>query len=241
MLTPMRNQLIWMTTATLVVISASSAHAISFNTLPGYTDAQFNQDKANGLFQEDWVGEGRIGGPTTFEQNIVNWTTNSSNNTPATGEFSWENGLIVPFTMSYSPSNGGTLTYTLGGQTITSSNLTEPSRFPNGINTLYLRTRSTDNSALTLKNLVVDGTNLSDLVSSSTGDGEVDYLQVSELDGDFTLTGEATLSWFGTPPTQSALAFQVKGGYGAVPEPLTLLGVGTALGFGTFFKRALKK
>lgn len=70
----MRNQLIWMTTATLVVISASSAHAIS--TLSGYTDAQFEQDKASGLFQEDWVGEGRIGivGSGDFEQNIVNWT-----------------------------------------------------------------------------------------------------------------------------------------------------------------------
>ncbi len=27
----------------------------------------------------------------------------------------------------------------------------------------------------------------------------------------------------------------------AVPEPLTLLGAGTALGFGTFFKRELSK
>lgn len=165
--------------------------------------------------------------------------TNSDNNTPASANFSWVSGQVVPFTMNYSPLNNGTLTYTLGGQTITSSNLTESSRFPNGINTLYLRTRSADNSSLTLQNLVVDGTPLTNLFS--TGNNVVDYLQVSELDGNFTLTGEAILSWTGEAPTRSALAFQVKGGYGAVPEPLTLLGVGTALGFSTFFKRALKK
>jgi len=30
-------------------------------------------------------------------------------------------------------------------------------------------------------------------------------------------------------------------GTGAVPEPLTVLGAGTAIGFGSFFKRQLSK
>ncbi|WP_326997424.1 PEP-CTERM sorting domain-containing protein [Crocosphaera watsonii] len=36
------------------------------------------------------------------------------------------------------------------------------------------------------------------------------------------------------------MAFQVKGG-ATIPEPLTILGSATALGFGTFFKRKLSK
>ena len=54
------------------------------------------------------------------------------------------------------------------------------------------------------------------------------------------LTGNANLSWIGSPPNNSRLAFQVKGG-ATIPEPLTILGSATALGFGTFFKRKLSK
>ena len=76
-------------------------------------------------------------------------------------------------------------------------------------------------------------------VGSSDGD-TVNYLLISDIEGDFTLTGNANLSWIGSPPNNSRLAFQVKGG-ATIPEPLTILGSATALGFGTFFKRKLSK
>lgn len=235
-----------LTMATLgLAISASAASAAVFTPLPGFIDSNFNTQKSQGLFQEDWVAEGRIGGTTTFEQGIVNWTTNTNNNTPVNANFPWASGQVVPFTVQYEAANGGKVTYTLGGQIISASNLTEASRFPNGLNTLYLRTRSVTDSTATLQNLLITGMPpaYSGILSSSgngSGNGDVDYLQITGLSGDFTLQGEAILSWTGVRPTQSQLAFQVKGGY-AIPEPLTMLGVGTALGFGTFFKQQLAK
>jgi hypothetical protein len=61
--------------------------------------------------------------------------------------------------------------------------------------------------------LVLDGENVNDL-STASGTGGLDILRISgaQLTDGIALTGAATLSWTGTPPTQSHLAFQIKVG-----------------------------
>ncbi|WP_157951260.1 PEP-CTERM sorting domain-containing protein [Cyanothece sp. BG0011] len=231
-----------------VGLSTSVAQAATFTDLSGFGDSDFNNAKNSGLFEEDWVAEGRIGNDNpesgVWEQGIWNWTTNSSNSLVEQGGLDWNSGGAVAFTINYQAADGGTLTYTLGGQTISSTNLTEASRFPNGLNALYIRTRSNnagDSVSLNNFQLVDDnGTfNYNTPLDSSDGD-TVNYLLISDIEGDFTLTGDATLSWLTSRPNNSALAFQVKGG-NVVPEPFTILGSATALGFGTFFKKKLSK
>ena len=132
----------------------------------------------------------------------------------------------------------------MGGQVISSTNVTEASRFPNRLDTLYFRTRSNnEGDSVELSDLTILDDNGSVSYGGSVGssDGDtVNYLLISDIEGDFTLTGNANLSWIGSTPNNSRLAFQVIGG-ATIPEPLTILGSATALGFGTFFKRKLSK
>lgn len=231
-----------------VGLSTSVAQAATFTDLPGFGDSDFNNAKNSGLFEEDWVAEGRIGNNAnngTWEQGIFNWTNNTTfPPTSAQDNFVWTSDTPVAFTIDYQAANGGTLTYTLGGQIISSTNLTEASRFPNGLNALYIRTRSNNvEDSVSLSNLSISHSsetfNYVSSLGSSDGD-TVNYLLISDIEGDFTLTGNATLSWLTSRPNNSALAFQVKGG-NVVPEPFTILGSATALGFGTLFKKKLSK
>ena len=120
----------------------------------------------------------------------------------------------------------------MGGQVISSTNVTEASRFPNRLDTLYFRTRSNnEGDSVELSDLTILDDNGSVSYGGSVGssDGDtVNYLLISDIEGDFTLTGNANLSWIGSPPNNSRLAFQVKGG-ATIPEPLTILGSATAL------------
>ncbi len=62
-----------------VGLSTSVAQAASFTDLPTFTDTDFNNAKNSGLFEEDWVAEGRIGNNAnngTWEQGIFNWVNN---------------------------------------------------------------------------------------------------------------------------------------------------------------------
>lgn len=226
---------------TLSGANIQSSLAATFTPLPGFTDANFNQLKNDGKFQEDWVAEGRIGGPTTFEQGIVNWTTNTTNNTPATAHFNWPNGTAVSFSVTYDTANNGTLTYQLDGLApLVVTNITESVRVPE-INHLFLRTRSNrSDTSVILQDLQIGGMSYAGNLTSS-GAGDVDYLQISDLNVPFTLTGKAILSWEGNSPTQSNLAFQIKGGYNVpmgVPEPASVLGLLAVGGLGLATKRS---
>lgn len=228
----------------LLAMSSLSAQAATFTPLPGFTDADFEGLKSSGVFQEDWVAEGRIGNNAlngTFEQNNVNWTTNTTNTTPATNQFIWPNGTAVPFSVNYTTANGGTLTYQLNGLSpLVTTNITEFDRVPI-INTLYLRTRSArTDTAATLQNLQLDGSSYTGSLTSS-GASDVDYLRITDFSVPFTLTGEAILAWTGTAPSGSSLAFQIKGGYTRpdippVPEPSSLLGLLSIGGLGLAMK-----
>lgn len=98
-------------------------------------------------------------------------------------------------------------------------------------------------------NLVVGGATLSSAtVYTDTIAGAIAFA-ASAFDqrfASFTFTTPGTYTAFGRlvgsiNPTDSAQTSSVTFQVVAVPEPLTLLGAGTALGFGTFFKRELSK
>lgn len=84
-----------------------------------------------------------------------------------------------------------------------------------GFTEIFVRTRAVNaDSEILVDNLVLDGENVNDNSEAIANSGGLDILWISGgtlLDG-FTLSGQTTMSWIGTPPTQSRLAFQLKVG-----------------------------
>ena len=76
---------------------------------------------------------------------------------------------------------------------------------------------------------------------STSGERDVDYLKISDVEGSFTLTGKQTIQFTGDYPRESRLAAQIKVGNfsdpESVPEPMTMLGTVVALGAGYRLKR----
>lgn len=241
------------TTCACLITSVSVANAFSVTSNAGLTDADFRSLLDSGQFEELFVAESRGGNNAPsgdYEQSI-------NRPIPANGSFpgtivqtnqTWESETPVDFTLAYDD-DLKTVTYTVDGETLTAtlpkSGTSDPSFSPN---TLYLRTRAgTQNNngsplaSVTLQNLVLNNVAISGLSSSSTSTtGDVDYLIISQLTSSFTLSGQQIFSWSGTFPTGSRLDIGLKVGRETpVPEPLTLLGSGIALGFGTYLKRKL--
>jgi hypothetical protein len=151
-----------------------------------------------------FVAEGRIGdrgGVATFELDLGDDTGNPY----TTAQYPWQSGVAEPFTVAYDKLTN-VVTFTLGGKTLSYSPGVAFKEF-------FVRTRATElNTAIQVYDLVLNGQPLGD-VSSATGPG-LDILAVSGVDlfQGFTLTGTAVMTWTGTAPTQSRLAFQVKVG-----------------------------
>jgi hypothetical protein len=163
------------------------------------TDAELLALISDTLF----VAEGRIGdlgGAATFELDLGASTAAPSQ----TANYAWVGGRQEPFTLTY---NNVTrvVTFSLGGHTLT---YTTPYM---DFGDMFVRTRAVNvGTSVVVNDLVLNGVGIGDQ-SSATGDG-LDILWISEhaIANGFTLTGVATLSWTGSPPTQSRLAFQIK-------------------------------
>lgn len=153
----------------------------------------------------DFVAEGRIGdrgGAATFELDL-----GPDTGAPiATDQYAWVSGQAEPFTLAYDPGLG-LVTFTLGGRTL-------PFATPVGANEIFVRGRSANaTTTIRVDQLVLDGEAVGDACLAA-GSGGLDILRIEggSLTDGFTLAGVATLSWSGTPPSQSQLAFQVKVG-----------------------------
>jgi hypothetical protein len=152
-----------------------------------------------------FVAEGRIGdrgGAATFELDLGADTGNPA----TTAQYGWQSGVAEPFTVSYNKITN-VATFTLGGRVLTYSPAVSFKEF-------FVRTRAVDaNTSVQVYALVLNGVSVGDL-SAATGPDDLDILAVSGVDlyQGFTLTGVAVLTWTGTPPTQSRLAFQIKVG-----------------------------
>lgn len=149
------------------------------------------------------VAEGRIGdrgGAATFELDLGDDTGNPS----STAQHVWQSGLAEPFTLAYDPGTN-VMSFTLGGKTLTYS----PGL---SFREIFVRTRAVDDgTGVEVYDLFIDGEAVGD-VSATTGVGGLDILAISGIDiyQGFTMTGTAALTWTGTPPTNSRLAFQIK-------------------------------
>ena len=201
------------------------ASAATVTSLPDFTDDQFDGLIDSGEFTEVFVAEGRIGNnslnPAERELGI-----NDKAGTPVqSAQFVWGNGTVYDFTLEYTDS---TVNYNVGGTLLSSQAFSDP------IDTIYIRTKETANSNVRLN---IDSLNTFSAPSDDDSD-DVDYVLVEDISAPFKLTGTVSFDWTGDQPTRSNLAYQIKVGTSEpVPEPLTILGSGVALGFGALLKK----
>ena len=180
---------------------AGRAQALTVTHLA--TDAQMLALLNDTLF----VSEGRIGdrgGAATFEVDLGGDT-----GAPATtGQYNWQSGVPVNWSLSF---NSGTNLCTFVLDTVVLQYVTPLSGFTD----LFVRTRAVNaNSQIVVDNMVLDGVGVGDASSANGNTSGLDILWISggTLSDGYTLTGRVTMTWTGTAPTQSRLAFQIKTG-----------------------------
>lgn len=186
-------------------LAAPALASITVSTLPG-GDAEFNTLTTNGTLERA-VAEGRIGNNNasngTWERGI--WEFGGLGSPVNTGGTTWTSGAAVPFSFSYD--GASTVAFILGGDSLTWNNLA------GSFTDIFIRTRNARNdTTISLTNLVLTGFGALASDINSTTANEIDYLRVvnSGPFAAFTLSGNATLSWTGSAPNNSAQAFQVK-------------------------------
>ena len=157
------------------------------------------------------------------------------------------------FSVNY---DGTTATFIYGNQTLTfdgadDQGLTEGERFPQGLDSLFVRLRADENAgrygnnSIQLTNLQVNGDSYNGSLIANQNDG-IEYLLITDITENFTLTGTATLSWDESEglrfPNGSRLDLTVKAGYGGVdvPEPSTVLATLLSFGLGNILRRKTK-
>ncbi|MCL1472766.1 choice-of-anchor W domain-containing protein [Argonema antarcticum] len=196
----------------------TAANAFNLVDRTGFTDTQFNQMRTDGLFTELFVAESRIGNNSTSTAERELGINTDTGAPVAIGDRTWGNGGLVDFVLEYT---GSLVKYTVGGQLLSST------AFSGLATDIFLRTRAADKSTMTMSDLVFNGVGISSLSSSGVGgNSDVDYLQLSGISTPFTLTGKSMMSWTGTQPMRSNLAYQIKVGTTpqtqSVPEPGTV-------------------
>lgn len=184
-----------------LVLGAESAPALTVSHLT--TDAQMLALLNDTLF----VSEGRIGdrgGAATFEVDLGGDT-----GAPATtAQYNWQSGVPVNWSLTF---NSATNLCTFVLDTVVLQYTTPLSGFTD----LFVRTRAVNlNTEIVVDNLVLDGVGAGDASSANGNTSGLDILWISggTLSDGYTLTGRVTMTWTGTAPTQSRLAFQIKTG-----------------------------
>ncbi|UKO98216.1 choice-of-anchor W domain-containing protein [Nostoc sp. UHCC 0870] len=194
-------------------LAANPAQAFTLVDRSGFTDGDFNNLLSDGEFTELFVAEGRIGNNSLNNAERELGINTSTGLPVASGQRIWGNGTPVDFTLEYT---GTQVNYTVNGELLSSN------AFASVADNIFLRTRAADDSSITLSNLAFNGTAIGqDLFSSVSEAGtDIDYLEISDISSPFTLTGEILMSWTGTIPTNSRLAYQIKvGSTKSIPEP----------------------
>ncbi|HEY9596455.1 MAG TPA: choice-of-anchor W domain-containing protein [Cyanophyceae cyanobacterium] len=201
-----------------LVLTPSFASAITITRLSDFTDTQFNDLLSSKEFQELFVAEGRMGNNALNGDRELG-INNADFQPVVQGDFIWQNGQPEDFSVAY---NGSQLSYRVGGETLVSN------IFNGSVNDIYIRTRETSASNVRLDNLLFNGIALGDNAVSEPNDSDgVDYLRLSDISAPFTLAGNVTMSWTGSRPNHSNLAYQIKVGETTsssknVPEPSTV-------------------
>ena len=213
--------------APIFVATGTNDTVYENTTLPGYN-----------VFiprSEVFVAEARIGNratngdrevglhPYRSDRNLFP-TSASPLGSGAELQFAWTSGTANPFTLSRV---GSSVTFVMGNYTKTFADLLVAQ-----VNAMSIRVAATTGNTTAISNLrYTVGTTTTNLRGfTANTSGVRDLALLAELTGDFTLAGDLTFTWTGTP-TGSALSMQLKAmeGYAvAVPEPATaaLLGLG---------------
>ncbi len=202
-----------------IVLSTTQVKAATVIQQPSMTDVDFNKLITDKKFVEKYVAQSRIGNNATNGTQEIDLLDSANNNTPvAQLQKKWTSGKAVDFKLEYKNS---IVTYIVDGQTISSN------KFSGKVSDIFFRTRAADKSSMSLSNLMFSDSKtanlaLGSLSSAGAGSSDIDYLQLGKISGDFTLTGKSTMTWTGTAPSNSALAYQIKVGTTPkkeVPEP----------------------
>jgi hypothetical protein len=227
-------------TLSVGLLTAGAVSAADTKIFNADTDAGVTDNSVPGYSELPLVGEWRIGdrgGSATHELKVgTNTGTPSAFND---AQFPWVSGESVDFSLTYDGTNA---TATLGTSSVSFA-VAAPSSF----DALLIRTATPGTeTSVVLSNLELVSTLGGTLLSNGSitndwdsdqvdGDRLIKWLGVSkagDLASGFSLTGDVTLSWTGSAPTQSNLAFQVKAADGPnevpVPATLALLGLGLA-------------
>ncbi|MDJ1178272.1 PEP-CTERM sorting domain-containing protein [Roseofilum sp. BLCC_M91] len=213
------------TTTTLSILSLTSA-AQAFTIGGHYNGAEFDE---LGL-DIPWAAESRIGRVGDHELNIHDHTNSAQNRVQANYD-NWVSGEAVDFSLAFD-SLLNTLTYTVDGIELSKTEI-----FEDNFSDLYIRTSARkEGTSMVVDNLFLSDETMSasigDISSASCSGGvgcgyfDADYLHIGDIVGDFTLTGQSTMTWLGAKPNNSNLAYQIKlvegSGSVPVPEPATL-------------------
>jgi hypothetical protein len=200
-------------------IGATSAQAAQLVAAPA-DDIAFNQLISSGQFAEKFVTSGRIGNNNATNGDYEMGILRPNQTVAASTQNAWSKGTPMLFSLEY---DGTTVKYTVGNKVISST------EFTGNATDLFMRTRTTKDSSVTLSNLSFTDTagTMSVANISSAGDGtngDLDYLRLGKIKGAFTLTGTSTMNWTGTTaPRGSSLIYQFKvGNSTSVPEPATV-------------------
>ncbi|HKJ88943.1 MAG TPA: choice-of-anchor W domain-containing protein, partial [Gammaproteobacteria bacterium] len=201
----------------------------------------------NGYTLKPFVAEGRIGGPGTHEIDVGTNTASSSDFDAA--NHNWPRNETEPFSLTW---DGTTATFTvgggngdlapssLGGDTVSYSSFGDL----HGFNSLLIRTATPySGTQVAFSNMQLNGKSLPDYTNNynmdaTQSDRLVKWLGIPHagpLHKGFTLTGDVAMNWPSeNKPSQSNLAFQIKGAHTThqVPVPGTgVLVVGGMLAF----------
>ena len=188
-----------------LTVGASDASAARFELLPNFDDQDFDALIDDGTFVEDYRAESRIGadGSRDYELALIE---GPSTQPTVQKQFSWGNGDTYDFSLT---SDGSTVTYTVVDTILTSNSLVDSS----GINTVYIRALANlADTSVELNNIQVDQENFQETISADGNGDQIEYLKITDIDSDFTLTGTSSFAWTGDKPLRSNLAYQFKVG-----------------------------
>lgn len=232
--------------ATTLFFGVKDAQAAYFTPVGGMSASDLEAQMTGGTFVEEFNASSYIGddGGPSYELEVVDVDPASGIVDRQQGQYSWQSGQEVDFELSF---DGNDLTYTVGGETVQSIDVSQGDFDING---MLLSANSTENSSATLKNLMFDDGTMSmeDLMSSNSGE---DFLKITGIDNTFTLTGTQVFTWEGARPSNFDLAYQIRVGTfqdpiaagldgSEIPEPATvsLFSLGAiALGFKTLRRK----
>lgn len=214
--------------ATVLAVGSRDARAAYFSPLNSQSADDIQSQIRNGGFIEEFNASSYIGddGGPAHELEIVDIDPPDTAVGGDRGQYSWDSGEEVEFELSFDGSN---LSYTVGGETIQSLDVTQGDFDING---MLLSTTSTENSSVTLRDLMFDDGDMS-MEELSSSELDSDFLKITGIDNSFTLTGTQVFSWNGERPQDFDLAYQIRVGTfqdplasalasSEIPEPATI-------------------